>query len=82
MLLEDPNTGADLGGTGGFSYHDSVPGNVAASYARALAYGEYDPVGGGHYYWDRQANLWWRYVSSILLCDFPLRSCWSPAYSL
>ena len=59
VLLEDPKTGADLGGGGGFCYHDAVPGDVIPSYARAMAYGKYDPVGGGHYYWDPQVNLWW-----------------------
>ena len=28
VLLEDPETGADLGGGYGFSYHDPVPGYV------------------------------------------------------
>lgn len=59
-LLEDPDTGADLGRAGGFSYHDAVPGDpVGASYARAMAYGSYDDEGGGHYYWDPEENLWW-----------------------
>lgn len=59
-LLEDPDTGADLGGAGGFSYHDAVPdGSVGASYARATAYGSYDHEGGGHYYWDAKEDLWW-----------------------
>ncbi|KAL8793865.1 MAG: hypothetical protein Q9195_003591 [Heterodermia aff. obscurata] len=59
-LLEDPATGADLGRAGGFSYHDPVPaGEVGASWARARAYGAYDVVGGGQYYWDGEAELWW-----------------------
>ena len=33
-LYEDPRTGADLGGRGGFSYHDGVPEDVKASYAQ------------------------------------------------
>lgn len=58
-LLEDPNTGADLGGTGQFSWHDEVPSELAASFSKAMENGEYDPVGGGHYYFDDEENLWW-----------------------
>lgn len=60
VLLEDPNTGADLGHAGGFSWHDAVPGDVSASFARAIARGQYDSEqGGGHYYWDHEENRWW-----------------------
>jgi len=58
-LLEDPVTGADLGKAGGFSWHDSVPEVVSASYKRAMAHGKYDAVHGGHYYWDAEEHLWW-----------------------
>ena len=47
--------------------------DVAASYGRALAHGKYDPVGGGHYYWDPQVNLWWRYVLPRLGLTWRLR---------
>lgn len=59
VLMEDPVTGADLGQSGAFSWHDSVPAELSSSYERAMAHGKYDHVHGGHYYWDPQANLWW-----------------------
>jgi GH18 family chitinase len=58
-LMEDPETGADLGQTGGFSWHDSVPPELSASFERALADGRYDSGGGGHYFWDAEENRWW-----------------------
>lgn len=58
-LMEDPVTGADLGKAAGFSWHDEVPVEVAASFERALAQGKYDTVGGGHYYWDMAEELFW-----------------------
>lgn len=58
-LMEDPDTGADLGQTGGFSWHDSVPSELSISFEKALAGGKYDGEGGGHYYWDPEENLWW-----------------------
>lgn len=58
-LMEDALTGADLGQAGGFSWHDAVPKEVSASYAKAMAHGTYDNEQGGHYYWDRDENLWW-----------------------
>lgn len=50
--MEDPATGADLGRTGGFSYHDSIPADVEESFRRALTEGTYDESGGGYYYLD------------------------------
>lgn len=47
--MEDPRTGADLGKTGGFSWHDTVPAEVSTSFASALQDGQYDPVGGGFF---------------------------------
>ncbi|KAI4607256.1 hypothetical protein J4E83_009712 [Alternaria metachromatica] len=58
-LMEDPVTGADLGKAGAFSWHDAVPGEVSASYERAMENGVYDEVGGGQYYWDAEENLFW-----------------------
>lgn len=58
-LMEDPDTGADLGQTGGFSWHDTVPSELSTSFQKALAGGEYDSSGGGHYYWDAEENMWW-----------------------
>ena len=58
-LMEDPATGADLGKAGAFSWHDVVPEELAASYARAMEEGVYDEVGGGQYYWDEEERLFW-----------------------
>lgn len=55
--MEDPITGADLGRTGGFSYHDAVPAEVANSFRKALSEGTYDEVGGGYYYLDDDTGM-------------------------
>lgn len=57
--MEDPATGADLGKAGAFSWYDPVPEELSASYERAMEQGVYDEVGGGHYYWDAEENLFW-----------------------
>lgn len=59
VLMEDPNTGADLGQAGAFSYHDTVPTSVSKSWSRAQKEGKYDEEGGGHYFWDEEEGLWW-----------------------
>lgn len=59
VLMEDPVTGADLWQAGAFSWHDTVPHELSASYEKAMAYGKYDPEHGGHYYWDAEQDLWW-----------------------
>lgn len=61
LLLEDPKTGSDLGRTGGFSWHDPIPEDVASSFARALKLGRYDQEEGAYYYWDKQEALWWTF---------------------
>ena len=33
-LMEDPGTGADLGESGAFAWHDPVPEGLSASYER------------------------------------------------
>lgn len=58
-LMEDPKTGGDLGKTGGFSWHDSVPTEVSESFERAKKLGRFDGRGGGYGYWDEKENLWW-----------------------
>ncbi|KAG9378262.1 Glycoside hydrolase family 18 protein [Pyrenophora tritici-repentis] len=60
-LLEDPVTGADMGKTGGFSWHDKVPEDVVPSFHKALANGTYDAEGGGYYYWDKDESRWWTF---------------------
>lgn len=58
-LMEDAESGADLGKTGAFSWHDEVPAELAMSFAKALQEGSYDESGGGHYYWDQKERLFW-----------------------
>lgn len=73
LLLEDPETGADLGRTGGFSWHDEVPEGEAASFERALKHGKYDKEGGGYYYWDEGEERWWTFdTPQAILRKFPL----------
>jgi GH18 family chitinase len=59
VLMEDPETGVDLGQTGGFSWHDPVPEEVRESFALALNNAKYDTEQGGNYFWDKNENIWW-----------------------
>ncbi|KAL9107496.1 MAG: hypothetical protein Q9227_007598 [Pyrenula ochraceoflavens] len=73
VLMEDPETGVDLGKAGAFSWHDKVPEELAESFARAQNNGEYDEVGGGYYYLDHRQGLWWSWdTPSALVRKFPL----------
>ncbi|KAH6877140.1 glycoside hydrolase superfamily [Thelonectria olida] len=60
QLMEDPKTGADLGKTGAFSWHDEVPQDLVESFARAQAKGNYDEDG-SYYHWDSQEWRWWSF---------------------
>ncbi|KAI1089227.1 glycoside hydrolase family 18 protein [Rostrohypoxylon terebratum] len=72
-LMEDPETGADLGRGGAFSWHDEVPHDVKASFDKAMAQGRYDEVGGGYYYWDEQEAIWWTFDTPMAVAKkFPL----------
>lgn len=73
LLMEDPKTGADLGGAGAFSWHDSVPDDVRDSFTRAKKNGKYDKDEGGYYYWDEKYDLWWTYDTprAIVQQKFP-----------
>ncbi|CAK7220619.1 hypothetical protein SBRCBS47491_004250 [Sporothrix bragantina] len=73
LLMEDPDTGADLGRAGGFSWHDDVPEEVQDSFARAQTEGTYDKEGGGYYYWDEDEDLWWSFdtAEAIVNEKFP-----------
>ena len=72
-LLEDPNTGDDLGKSGAFSFHDPVDPDLAASYNRALTEGKYDKKGGGYYYWDASENRFWTFDTPYAIeRKFPL----------
>jgi len=59
VLMEDPDTGADMGQAGAFSWHDRVPEDLQISFAKALKYGTYDIEAGGHYYWDQEEQRFW-----------------------
>jgi GH18 family chitinase len=73
VLMEDPETGADLGQAGGFSWHDSVPAEVDHSFKNALSHGVYDVENGGYYYWDAKENIWWTWdTPGAILKKFPL----------
>lgn len=61
LLMEDPETGADLGRTGGFSWHDETPEELVASFARARRQGIYDGDDGSYGFWDEGESLWWSY---------------------
>lgn len=58
-LMEDPETGADLGKAGQFAWCDDVPPELSKSFQKAMQEGEYDDANGGHYYWDPEEDLWW-----------------------
>ncbi|KAK0724723.1 glycoside hydrolase family 18 protein [Lasiosphaeris hirsuta] len=73
LLLEDPQTGADLGRGGGFSWHDGIPGNVAKSFSRALSQGTYDYREGGYFYLDTEEDIWWTFDTPEAIKEkFPL----------
>lgn len=60
QLLEDADTGADLGKTAGFSWHDDVPDELKSSFARATSQGRYFEDGSfGH--WDSDEKRWWTF---------------------
>ncbi|KAK0382726.1 hypothetical protein NLU13_9822 [Sarocladium strictum] len=63
QLLEDPDTGADLGKTGAFSWHDPVPEDLAESFARAQSEGRYF-ADGSYGYLDKLENRWWSFDSA------------------
>ncbi|CAM1508580.1 Fc.00g054280.m01.CDS01 [Cosmosporella sp. VM-42] len=60
QLLEDAETGADTGKTGGFSWHDKTPEELTDSLSRAQSEGTYDEDG-SYYYWDPQERRWWSF---------------------
>lgn len=66
QLMEDPDTGADLGKTSMFSWHDDVPSDVAASFSRALTDGFYD-YDGSYGYWDKSEQRWWSFDTPAVI---------------
>ncbi|KAI1137332.1 glycoside hydrolase family 18 protein [Hypoxylon sp. FL0543] len=72
-LMEDPQTGADLGRAGAFAWHDEVPQDVKESFDKAISQKRYDQVGGGHYYWDEDEAIFWTFdTPGDILKKFPL----------
>lgn len=61
LLLEDPETGGDLGNAGGFSWHDQLPEELSKSFKRAGANAKYDFDEGATYYYDEEDSIWWTY---------------------
>jgi len=61
VLMEDPNSGADLGKCGAFAWHDDVPRELEQSFSKALQHGRYDEKHGGYYYWDEGEDIWWTF---------------------
>ncbi|KAK4097092.1 glycoside hydrolase family 18 protein [Parathielavia hyrcaniae] len=73
LLLEDLDTGKDLGRGGSFSWHDPVPAEVAESFSRAVESGVYDDQQGGFYYWDAAEDIWWTFdTPDAIKRKFPL----------
>ncbi|KAH8176778.1 glycosyl hydrolases family 18 domain-containing protein [Sarocladium implicatum] len=69
QLLEDPETGADLGRTGSFSWHDPIPEDLASSFARARAAEGVRFPDGSFGYLDRVENRWWSYDTPAVVWD-------------
>lgn len=61
LPLEDPETGADLGNAGGFSWHDQVPEELRKSFQRASVNTSYDFGEGATYHYDAEESIWWTY---------------------
>jgi len=73
VLMEDPQTGADLGQCGAFAWNDRVPKELAFSFRLAQRDGKYDEVGGGFYYWDSEENIFWTWdTPEAIAKKFPL----------
>lgn len=73
VLMEDPETGKDLGQCGAFAWSDEVPIELSVSFERALEGGRYDRKHGGYYFWDAEEHLWWTWDSPEVIDDkFPV----------
>ncbi|KAJ3475151.1 hypothetical protein NLG97_g9556 [Lecanicillium saksenae] len=64
--LEDPDNGNDLGRTAAFSWHDTVPSELSASFSRALSSGRYF-ADGSYGYWDEQERRWWSFDTADVI---------------
>ncbi|KAK7190239.1 hypothetical protein DPSP01_006773 [Paraphaeosphaeria sporulosa] len=59
VLMEDPETGVDLGKAGAFSWHDEFPKELEWSFYRAINEGTYDKD--GYFYFDAEEDLFWSF---------------------
>lgn len=66
QLLEDPNTGEDLGRTAAFSWHDNVPDELSDSFSKALRDGQYFEDG-SYGYWDEEEHRWWSFDTTDVI---------------
>jgi GH18 family chitinase len=60
QLLEHPETGADLGRTSAFSWHDTIPKDLEPSFSRAMRNGKYFEDG-SFGFWDIGEKRWWTF---------------------
>ncbi|MCJ1471397.1 hypothetical protein MMC13_000036 [Lambiella insularis] len=58
VLMQDPQTGEDLGKAGAFSWHEGPPANLKDSFDRAMNDGGQFDLD-GHYFWDREDQIFW-----------------------
>ena len=58
VLMEDPDSGADLGQCGAFSWHDKIQPELYDSFARSLSRGTYFSDGSYGYWDDEQWRRW------------------------
>ena len=61
VLMEDPETGKDLGQAGAFAWADEPPSTLRNSWQAAQTQGNYDPNDGSCYYWDQKLDIWWTF---------------------
>ncbi|PMB65707.1 Chitinase 1 [Beauveria bassiana] len=66
QLLENPETGDDLGKIGAFSWHDTVPDELSESFSKALDYGQYFEDG-SYGYWDQHEHCWWTFDTPAVI---------------
>ncbi|KHN95471.1 chitinase 18-4 [Metarhizium album ARSEF 1941] len=66
QLLEDPETGADLGRISAFSWHDKIPEELEQSFSRAMINGEYFDDG-SFGYWDVDETRWWTFDTPCVI---------------
>lgn len=66
-LMEDPETGGDLGRAGQFAWCDDVPSELERSFEKALKRALWDDVQGGNYYFDADENMFWSWDAPYVI---------------